>query len=273
MAKVGDYNMTSDRSGFVYPRSEMRQEWTGRWVHYSEWEPQQPQEIITPKKDNQRVWPVRDEQAVVNVVIDSSSQILYTTATRLISVSNSGRTITATENITGPNLQTAVSDPIVQTSQLKGVRFSVDMSKLADQDIIYVGYVDSTSLQDATKALLATLQYDIATNNLIVVDLGNVINGDAASYPAVIHTYTSNDQICVAIDSTGLIELRIGGETYSFLTSLPSVDGLRYFLSMFVYSSSGAEITLATGANNFTGVTDFTMSTVPVIPPSQLDSY
>jgi len=67
MAKVGDYNMTSDRSGFVYPRSEMRQEWTGRWVHYSEWEPQQPQEIITPKKDNQRVWPVRDEQAVVNV--------------------------------------------------------------------------------------------------------------------------------------------------------------------------------------------------------------
>lgn len=63
----GDYNMTSDRNGYVYPRSEMRQEWTGRWVHISEWEPMHPQEILTVKKDNQRVWPVRQEATVINV--------------------------------------------------------------------------------------------------------------------------------------------------------------------------------------------------------------
>ena len=60
-AVLGDWNMTCDRSGKVYPRSEMKQEWTGRWVHYTKWEAQHPQEIITPKRDDQTVWPVRSE--------------------------------------------------------------------------------------------------------------------------------------------------------------------------------------------------------------------
>jgi hypothetical protein len=63
----GDYNMTSDRNGFVYPRSEMRQEWTGKWVHKSEWEERHPQDLIKAVKDKQRVWPVRTEAEVVEV--------------------------------------------------------------------------------------------------------------------------------------------------------------------------------------------------------------
>ena len=33
----------SDRSGMAFPYNEMVQEWTGIWVHISEYEPKQPQ--------------------------------------------------------------------------------------------------------------------------------------------------------------------------------------------------------------------------------------
>ena len=33
----------SDRSGMAFPYNEMVQEWTGAWVHISEFEPKQPQ--------------------------------------------------------------------------------------------------------------------------------------------------------------------------------------------------------------------------------------
>ena len=35
--------MISDRSGVAFPYREMVQEWTGMWVHTSEFEPTQPQ--------------------------------------------------------------------------------------------------------------------------------------------------------------------------------------------------------------------------------------
>ena len=33
----------SDRSGMAFPYNEMVQEWTGSWVHISEYEPKHPQ--------------------------------------------------------------------------------------------------------------------------------------------------------------------------------------------------------------------------------------
>ena len=39
--------MVSDRSGLVFPYREMVREWTGAWVHSSEFEPKQPQ--LQPK--------------------------------------------------------------------------------------------------------------------------------------------------------------------------------------------------------------------------------
>ena len=39
--------MISDRSGVAFPYREMVQEWTGLWVHTSEYEPKQPQ--LEPK--------------------------------------------------------------------------------------------------------------------------------------------------------------------------------------------------------------------------------
>ena len=39
----------SDRSGMAFPYNEMVQEWTGAWVHISEFEPKQPQLEPLPK--------------------------------------------------------------------------------------------------------------------------------------------------------------------------------------------------------------------------------
>ena len=37
----------SDRSGLAFPYNEMKFEWTGMFVHDSEWEPKQPQLSLT----------------------------------------------------------------------------------------------------------------------------------------------------------------------------------------------------------------------------------
>jgi len=37
----------SDRDGFAYPYNEMVKEWTGSWVHNSEYEPKSP--LLNPK--------------------------------------------------------------------------------------------------------------------------------------------------------------------------------------------------------------------------------
>ena len=46
---TGKYaKMISDRSGLAFPYREMVQEWTGMWVHTSEYEPKQPQLMPRP---------------------------------------------------------------------------------------------------------------------------------------------------------------------------------------------------------------------------------
>ena len=57
----------SDRSGLAFPYLEMVREWNGAWVHYSEFEPKQPQ--LQPKPTSadpqalQRARPARTEFA------------------------------------------------------------------------------------------------------------------------------------------------------------------------------------------------------------------
>lgn len=64
-AVLGDWNMTCQRTGRVFKRSEMKQEWTGLWVHKSVWEPRHPQDIITPKDDQTSVYPATPEAPLV----------------------------------------------------------------------------------------------------------------------------------------------------------------------------------------------------------------
>ena len=64
--------MISYRSGAAFPYREMVQEWTGAWVHNSEFEPKQPQ--LEPKpvgadpQGLQHAFPARTEFAVQDIL-------------------------------------------------------------------------------------------------------------------------------------------------------------------------------------------------------------
>lgn len=55
----GDYWMICERTGGKYRRSEMRQEWTGAWVHKSVWNPRHPQDFVKAIPDDPSVDPAR----------------------------------------------------------------------------------------------------------------------------------------------------------------------------------------------------------------------
>ena len=64
--------MISDRSGAAFPYREMVQEWTGAWVHNSEYEPKQPQVSPRPHGSDpqalQHAKPARTEFAVADLL-------------------------------------------------------------------------------------------------------------------------------------------------------------------------------------------------------------
>ena len=74
----------SDRSGMAFPYNEMVQEWNGSWVHYSEFEPKQPQLEPLPRVTN----PQSLEYAKPQI---ANSRVFVGGATGPI---NAGRTVT-----------------------------------------------------------------------------------------------------------------------------------------------------------------------------------
>ena len=61
----GRYSLAiSDRSGLSFPYKEMRFEWTGMFVHTSEWEPKQPQLDLTYFTDAQTLQNARPQANV-----------------------------------------------------------------------------------------------------------------------------------------------------------------------------------------------------------------
>lgn len=52
--RKGTNNVESDRSGFKYKANECRFEWNGLFVHKSEWEPRQPQDLLRGFPDRQQ---------------------------------------------------------------------------------------------------------------------------------------------------------------------------------------------------------------------------
>jgi hypothetical protein len=57
----GEHNVTCDRTGMVFKRSEMRYEWNGLLVHKSVWEPKHPQLNLRPRKEEIAVRDARSE--------------------------------------------------------------------------------------------------------------------------------------------------------------------------------------------------------------------
>jgi hypothetical protein len=64
--------MISYRSGVAFPYREMVQEWTGAWVHKSEFEPKQPQlephPVGADPQGLQHAYPARTEFPVQNIL-------------------------------------------------------------------------------------------------------------------------------------------------------------------------------------------------------------
>ena len=79
----------SDRSGAAFPYREMVQEWTGAWVHISEFEPKQPQlkphPVGADPQGLQHARPARVEFAVQDILPDNP--FTTTAASKVLSVS------------------------------------------------------------------------------------------------------------------------------------------------------------------------------------------
>ena len=71
----GKYSLAiSDRDGQAYPYTEMVREWTGMWVHISEYEPKSPQ--LDPKVyggDPQALRNTRVQHNIGNMTVDVGS--------------------------------------------------------------------------------------------------------------------------------------------------------------------------------------------------------
>ena len=71
---LGDHNAISDISGFKHKASEMRRMEgvdKGLLVHYSEWNPEQPQLHIIPRQDDMSIVDARPRQT--DVFVDDAS--------------------------------------------------------------------------------------------------------------------------------------------------------------------------------------------------------
>ena len=79
----------SDRSGAAFPYREMVQEWTGAWVHISEFEPKQPQlqphPIGADPQGLQHARPARVEFPVQDIL--PNNPFTTTAASKVLSVS------------------------------------------------------------------------------------------------------------------------------------------------------------------------------------------
>ena len=84
----GDWWMICERTGGKFRRSEMRQEWTGAWVHQSVWEPRHPQDSVRAVPDDTSVSPVRmDVKSAVGQTTLNGTHTKFATTITLTSVS------------------------------------------------------------------------------------------------------------------------------------------------------------------------------------------
>ena len=99
--------MISDRSGAAFPYREMVQEWTGAWVHNSEYEPKQPQVSPRPLGADpqalQHAKPARVEFAVTDL-LENDPLETYQVGSPIINVNLPGHGYTTgdTKRFRGP---------------------------------------------------------------------------------------------------------------------------------------------------------------------------
>ena len=90
----------SDRSGAAFPYREMVQEWTGAWVHTSEFEPKQPQlephPVGADPQGLKHARPARVEPAVARILTLNPFKITSGSTTVTVFEENHGRSTSDT---------------------------------------------------------------------------------------------------------------------------------------------------------------------------------
>ena len=243
----------SDRSGLAFPYLEMVREWNGAWVHFSEFEPKQPQ--LQPKPTSadpqalQRASPARVAFATPAVLNNNP----FTTEVGTTLIVNQNRHQRSTgDAVRFYQVKYPVGGVAVSTFELN-TTLNGDITAAATSlvltstaEFVAPGYISITSTDATTGAINSETIYDTA-NNTVTNTLSGLTRGTAApSYGATPVSTTANahssgakvygSYIITKIDST----IPYAGQP----TTLPVSDS-------FSFTLANAASSVATGGGFF----------------------
>ena len=186
----------SDRSGAAFPYNEMVKEWTGAWVHISEFEPKQPQlqphPIGADPQGLQHARPARTEFPVEDIL--PNDPFTTTAASGTLSVSfpnngfNYGTTHVRFREVKVPVGGVAVSTLELATTLNGNINDSVATITLTDaSEFPTAGFIVIEKMNSETGAFEnETIQYTGKAGN----DLTGCTRGTSAPYRGVTPTPT-----------------------------------------------------------------------------------
>tara|TARA_Y100001973_G_scaffold105959_1_gene181185 strand:+ start:1174 stop:1977 length:804 start_codon:yes stop_codon:yes gene_type:complete len=186
----------SDRSGAAFPYKEMVKEWTGAWVHISEFEPKQPQlqphPVGADPQALQHARPARTEFPVEDIL--PNDPFTTTAASKTLSVSfpnndyNLGTTIVRFREVKVPVGGVAVSTLELETTLNGNVNATVTTITLTDaSEFPTSGFILIEKMNSETGAFEnETIQYTGKTGN----NLTGCTRGTSAPYRGVTPTPT-----------------------------------------------------------------------------------
>jgi hypothetical protein len=190
--------MISDRSGAAFPYREMVQEWTGAWVHNSEYEPKQPQVSPRPHGADPQALahakPARTEFATEDILPDNPFST--TAASKTLSVSfpsnafNDGTTYVTFRDLKQPVGGVAIATLELTTTLNGAISASATTLTLADSSAFptsgYIMIEKVLTENDTSDPLLVgkyqneVIQY--TGNNTGTNVLSGLTRGTAAPY-------------------------------------------------------------------------------------------
>ena len=185
MAKFagGKYALAiSDRSGMQFPYLEMVKEWTGAWVHYSEFEPKQPQisprPMIADTQGLQHVRPSRTAFPTPTILDDDPFSAVASDATITVYEEDHGRSagdavrFTQVKDIVGGvsierfELDTTLSGDITDSATTIGLTSATNFPNSTGYIVIEKIDTDSTSATYG-EDISETIKYTgVSGNNL-----------------------------------------------------------------------------------------------------------
>ena len=186
----------SDRSGAAFPYNEMVKEWTGAWVHISEFEPKQPQlqphPVGADPQGLQHARPARTEFPVEDIL--PNDPFTTTAASGTLSVSfpnngfNYGTTHVRFREVKVPVGGVAVSTLELETTLNGNINDSVATITLTDAtEFPTSGFIVIEKMNSETGAFEnETIQYTGKAGN----NLTGCTRGTSASYRGVTPTPT-----------------------------------------------------------------------------------